>query len=443
MVNDHRWTAGELLAYGGPAMIIAMLTMSLIVYVPAFYATEVGLSLSSVGVVFLLARTWDAVIDPLVGHLSDQTRSRFGPRKPWILAGTPILLAATYMLFQPPSGVGAAYLVVWIGVFYLAWTMVQIPYLSWGADLSDDYDERSRIVGYREGMLFVGTILATLVPLLVFRDSNPTIRQILTVFVYAAIFVLPITVLFALKRIPAGQQHHQVKLTIKESVIAVRKNRPFFVLLLATFLAWLALHIYNATVLLIIEYAMQLPRSEFLRLVFVQFVVGLVTVPLMIRLANRFGKHRVLGISLVGVAISLPILALVPPGNLTAAVAVFALLGITISPTWVLPTAIVADVVDHGRLAGGGDQAGIYMAIYNLGVKIALAASVGIALPLIEWGGFDPASASGAMITTPLLAVGLFLPGLINLPAAWFLWRFPIDKVAQRRLQEALSEGSA
>ena len=442
-MTNHRRSAGELLSYGGPAVVIAMLTMSLIVYVPAFYATEVGLSLSSVGIVFLLARSWDAVIDPLIGHLSDQTRSRFGPRKPWILAGTPVLLFATYMLFQPPAGVGSIYLISWIVIFYLAWTMVQIPYLSWGADLSDDYEERSRIVGYREGMMFVGTILATLVPLLIFSDSNPSIRQILRVFVYAAVIVLPVTVLLASRRVPQGPRHSHSSLTIRESVAAVRANRPFFILLFATFLAWLALHIYNATVLLIIEFAMQLPKSEFLRLVFVQFVVGLLTVPFMIRLANKLGKHRVLAASLIAVAVSLPILAIVPPGNFPAAAAVFALLGVTISPTWVLPTAIVADVVDHGRLSGGGDQSGLYMAIYNLGVKLALAASVGIALPLLELGGFDPTSIDGATITTPLIIVGLGLPGLINLPAAWFLWRFPIDKQAQQELQKRLAEASA
>ena len=321
--------------------------------------------------------------------------------------------------------------------------MVQIPYLSWGADLSDDYEERSRIVGFREGMMFLGTILATLVPLLIFSDTNPSIRQILKIFVYVAVIVLPVTVLFALKRVPLGPHHSHSSLTIRESVAAVRSNRPFFILLLATFLAWLALHIYNATVLLIIEFAMQLPKSEFLRLVFVQFVVGLLSVPFMIRLANKYGKHRILATSLIAVALSLPVLAIVPPGNFTAAVAVFALLGVTISPTWVLPTAIVADVVDYGRVGGGGDQAGLYMAVYNLGVKLALALSVGIALPLIQWGGFDPTSIDGAAVTAPLIIVGLGLPGLINLPAAWFLWRFPIDKQAQQELQKDLADAPA
>ncbi len=73
-----------LLAYGAPALPAAMLGLPLLVYLPSFYAETIGLGLTSVGAILLLARLWDVVTDPLVGVLSDRTRSRIGRRRPWL-----------------------------------------------------------------------------------------------------------------------------------------------------------------------------------------------------------------------------------------------------------------------------------------------------------------------------------------------------------------------
>ena len=138
-------TTGSLIAYSLPSAPTSMLMMMLVVYLAPFYASEMGLELAAVGGIFFLARMFDAVSDPLVGNLSDQTRSKFGKRKPWIALGTPVLMVALYFFFQPPHGVSLTYLTVVAIVFYLSITVVQIPYLSWGAELSRDYNERIRI----------------------------------------------------------------------------------------------------------------------------------------------------------------------------------------------------------------------------------------------------------------------------------------------------------
>jgi Na+/melibiose symporter-like transporter len=82
----------SLLAYAGPAIPLRILLMQLVVYVPPFYAAEMGLEIATIGLIFFLARGWDALIDPLVGNLSDRTRSRWGRRKPWMAVGTPLLI---------------------------------------------------------------------------------------------------------------------------------------------------------------------------------------------------------------------------------------------------------------------------------------------------------------------------------------------------------------
>ena len=422
-------TARSLL-YAGPAVVLSMMTFALVVYIPAFYATETGLSLAAVGAAFFAARLWDAFIDPLIGYYADKTHSRWGRRKPWIALGVPLLLLTAWWLFVPGSegGKSITYLLVSIFLFYVLWTGVQIPYLSLGAELSSDYAERSRIVGFRESAMFVGTILATGVPALVFTSGNPSIGQILELFFQMSLIILPVTALLLIWKVPEPKQIDSHVPSMKETLAALRRNRAFLRLNIAALLLWLGLHIYNAGVLLVIQHQLKLPTSIFLQLVLIQFAVGLAMNPLLIKLANRWGKHKALGLAAVLVSLSLPLLAMMPPADKTSAMLVFALLGITISPIWVLPTALVADAVDIGRFKGGGDQSGMYMAIYNLMVKFALALSVGIALPLMQWFGFNPETGAG---NGALVAVTLLLPAAAFLPAAWLLFTYPLD---QRRL---------
>lgn len=433
-----RLGTAALLLYSGPAVIISILTFALVVYVPAFYTTEVKLSLTSAGLLFLLARAWDALTDPLIGMWSDRTRSRFGRRKPWIIVATPVLVGSTWMLFQPPAGAGHGYLLVVVFVYYLAWTAVQIPYLSWGAELSTDYAERNRIVGWREGMMFVGVVLATALPIVVFAGREPSLRDILGLFALLTAILLPVGVAFAAWRVPVGSPSPESQPGLGAALAAVRRNRPFRRLLAATFLLWLGLHVYNAAVLMIVQFSLDLPASYFLRLVLVQFVVGTLVTPLIVRAANRYGKHRTLAGAAIGTALVLPLMLLVPAGSFPAVAALFALLGVTISPIWVLPTALVADAVDVGQLQGGGDQSGLYMATYNLVVKAALALSVGVALPLMAALGFDPADANGARAVWGLNFTGLVLPGIIWVGAVALLWRYPIDRARHAEIRREL-----
>ena len=174
-----------LLSYSAPAIPLAMLIMQIIVYIPPLYAIEAGISMAAVGGIFFMARGIDAFVDVWIGNMSDSTRSRWGRRKPWIACGTPALVLMTWLLCAPTHGIDATYLLIVALLFYIALTLVQIPFLSWGAELSRDYSQRTRINGIREGGGMLGTVLATILPLLVLQNSNPSLREIAMVFVIA------------------------------------------------------------------------------------------------------------------------------------------------------------------------------------------------------------------------------------------------------------------
>ena len=422
----------SLLAYAGPAIPLRILLMQLVVYVPPFYATEIGLEIAAIGAVFFLARGWDALIDPLVGNLSDRTRSRWGRRKPWMAIGTPLLVLALWFFCQPPEHVGLGYLAVTAFLFYVAMTAVDIPYMSWGPELSRDYAERTNIIGFREAGGMLGTVLATSLPLFFLAGSNPSLRDILQVFVIAISILLPITVAIALWRTPQGEFVDSGRVTLRQALIGVRRNKPFLRLAGGVFAFWLAGGVFNALVLFMVEHTLQLPNSSFLWFVFAQYIASITMLPLAVKLGNRIGKHRALifgALMFMGLA---PLFLFIEPANFQQALWLFIAMGAVTSFIWVMPPALVADAVEYGMMKGGADDPAIYMSVYYFMQKMAMAAGVGLALPMAGALGFDPTAVNTAEGLRGLNLICLILPLLLAIPGGILLFHYPID--ARRHL---------
>ena len=111
-----------LTAFGLLGLPMAAQQLPLYVFLPPYYAQDLGIGLTAVGAALLGARLWDMVTDPLVGWFSDRTGGRFGRRKPFILAGTPILMVSIWFLFVPPEGAGALHLLIWTMIAYFGGT---------------------------------------------------------------------------------------------------------------------------------------------------------------------------------------------------------------------------------------------------------------------------------------------------------------------------------
>ncbi|MCY3750195.1 MAG: MFS transporter [Gammaproteobacteria bacterium] len=418
----------SLLAYMLPAVPLAMLGMPLIIYVPPFYAAELGLELAAVGGIFFIARAWDAVTDPLIGFFSDQTRASWGRRKPWIVIGTPLLMVTLYLFLSPPVSVSKTYLFVVALVFYIAWTTVQIPYLSWGAELSRDYAVRTRINGYRETGTMIGVILATLLPVLFLREENPALRDILWVYVAFLLVLIPLSVFTAAAVTPKTSFVESGRHGLLSTLKLLSENKPYLRLVIGIFFLWLGGSVMNASLIFTFEHILEMPRSAFLKFVLIQYVIGILCLPLWVRFGNRFGRHRALVWGGFGYLAVQPLYLLVAPGDFSQLLLVALVHGPIISVIWVMPPALVADTIEYGMMKGGSDDAAIYMAVYNFIVKVAFAGGVGIALPLLGVLGFQPAGGNDAQALQGLVFVGLFLPGIIGLAGALILYNYPINK---------------
>ncbi|MDG1906629.1 MAG: MFS transporter [Arenicella sp.] len=430
----------SLLAYAMPSAGLSMLGFMLATYVPTFFQKVTGLSLATIGLVFMLMRLWDAVIDPVIGSYSDRTNSKYGRRKPWIFVGTPLLLVMLYLFCFPPANAGLLYVATTTFLFYIALTIVQIPYLSWGAELSRDYSERMRITGFREAATMVGVLLATSIPLLVLAGENPEIEDIVRVFGASILVLLPFGILVALTRAPNAARVEGVERPgLISSLKVVAKNKPFMRILAAMFFVWVGGGIYNALSFFVAVNGLSLQPASFLWFVFIQYAVGLLCLPLHIWIGKRIGKHRAL--LFVGLAyfVILPLFYLVEPGNFSQAMMVYVLKGAVTASIWVMPPALVADAVENGMLDGSGDDAGLYMSLYFFIQKAAMALGVGLAFPLAQLSGFNPQAAPGADVGG-LLQVALLLSGLVVIPAIFLLFNYPIDEKRHGEIREELRQ---
>jgi len=439
-MSKEKNNPATLIAYAGPALPIAVLEMPLIVYIVPFYAQELGLELAVIGGIFLIARLWDAITDPVIGNLTDRTRTKLGRRKPWLLGGAPLLMLAVVAFLSPPEQIGKTYLGITAFLFYVAWTVVLIPYLSWGAELSRDYAERTRINGYRETGRMFGVLIATLLPILVLSSPNPSLREILQVFTVALLILIPVTTLIAVWKVPNGEYVESKDNSLFKALKILPLNKPFLRFLIGIFCLWLGGAIFNTVVVFMFQHLLELPRSDFLKLVLLQYILGILFVPFWIKIGNKYGRHRALVFGGFGFLAVLPFYLLCTPGVFWHAMLIFCIAGPMTSVIWVMPPGITSDTIEYGMMKGGADHAALYMAMYNFVMKMALAFGVGLAMPLLGALGFNPMGGNTAEAMKGFIFVALFLPMIVGLPGALILFNYPLTKSKHATIRRYLAK---
>jgi glycoside/pentoside/hexuronide:cation symporter, GPH family len=425
-------------AYGGLGMPVYMLMMPTIVYLPPFYAGELGLGLSAIGAIFFLARILDGISDLVVGALSDRTRHRSGPRKIWIACGIPLLMIATYFLCRPVAGAGSMYLTIWLILLYVAWTMVQVPYLSWGAEMSSDYNERSRVTAFREGGGMIGVLLAVGLPYLIFGEGEPPFRDVLGVFVISILVLLPLTGSLALVFAPQGERSEASNPSFKKIWQTVSSNKPFLRLMIIMSFMRTGACVFDAAEFWLLSYWCKQP-SIFFMLLFIQYICSIAAIPLVVRVSRYIGKHGALIAAACTNLTFFAILTFAPTGLRWPIIVAFIINAIGNAALWVIPASMVADTVDYGELKGVRGQSGTYMAIFTLLFKISLALGVVIALPLLDLLNFSPTNGANPAGLNGLVWVACGLPALMLLPAIFLLRRYPLTEQKHDRIRRILN----
>ncbi len=427
-----------LLAYAAPAIPLAALSLPAYIFMPTFYVESLGLGLGAVGAVLLAARLWDVVTDPLVGVLSDRIGWRWGRRRPLVIAGLPLVALAVWMLFRPPDDAGLVHLVGWSFVLHLGWTLMILPLSAMGAELSADYNERSRIAGYREAAVLVGTVVALALPVVVGGAGVPA-GQALSIVAAFVVVGLPLGVLAFAAAVPDPPVVEEWRRP-SGGLAVLWGNRPLRRLIAA--------HLVNST-------ANALPATLFLLFVthglglaeqagaflLIYFVAGIAAVPLWVWLGRRLGKHRAWALAMLIACGAFVLVPFLGPGAGLAFALIVVVTGLCLGADLVLPSAIQADVVDVDRLMSGHRRAGLLFALWGMITKLSLALAVGIAFPLLDVAGFQEQGDNSPEALLALALLYAVLPVILKLIAIVLMRDYPITAQRQQALQRDLAGG--
>jgi glycoside/pentoside/hexuronide:cation symporter, GPH family len=385
-----------LLAYGLPSLPMAVLGLPLFIYLPTFYAETIGIDLAAVGLVLLAARLWDVLTDPIVGTMSDNTAGSLGRRRPWVLASLPVLCVSIFFLFTPPENAGVGHLLCWSMVLYLGWTMMQLPHAAWGAELSEDYHERSRVTGIREALVVAGTLTVAATPALLGGDGDQaaTLGQVLSALAIGLVIALPATSLIALAAVPdpAGRSHPLVPWRDRfiDGYRALSGNRAFLRLILAYLLNGIANGLPATLFLLFVGHVLVIPDQSGL-LLFIYFACAIAGIPFWVWISRRLDKHRTWIIAMAANCLIFGWAPFLGAGDFAPFLIICVLSGFCLGADLALPPSMQADVVDLDPNDGAEPRTGLYFAFWGMATKLALALAVGISFPLLDLAGFDAA----------------------------------------------------
>lgn len=439
--SEKKLSRRTLFFYGLADMPIQMAAIPVAAFIPNYYGQDLGLSLAAVGTIWLLTRLFDAVSDPLIGWLSDRTNTRWGRRRVWMVAAVPIMMLAIYKLFMPVAPVTEMYLLGWLIALWTGWTMLFIPYYAWAAELSSDYNERTRITGWRAWLGMAANVVSKLVPVgaIFFFGFGGTEETLLLIGIMTLI-LLPLSVGLTVLNVPEGRDYKPTAIPLLPGIRLMMKNAPFKRLVIAFFINQLGSAISTALVVFYIRNVLGEAQSSIVMLL-VYYGFNLLGIPFWIWFSSRIGKHRAWCIGLfVFSCFQLCYLAL-GAGDFYYMLPITACTGFLGGSFWVIPNSMKADVIDVDRLETGEDRAAWYFAVWSFTTKLALSIGPWLALTLLAFVGFEPGSTqSTAEGLTGLKLLFVLGPTTGFVLAAAITWNYPLDEKEHASLREKLAE---
>lgn len=420
----------RLAGYGAPAAALATLALPLQVFVPTLYAQEIGLSLTTIGAVLLIARLWDMVTDPVIGVLSDRIPTPFGRRRTWMVAGTPLLLLSAYMLFLPPDDAGFWHLLVSLIGVYTFGTMLVVPMNAWGAELTDDVHERTRVQAFRTGAGLLGVIIALVTPALLGFGTNE-VRQTSALIGIMGVVALPILLSAAVMSTPDPAHHRalrQDRFNLAPIVTDLWRNRPLRTLYGAFLLNNIATGLPAGLFLLFAKHKIGAPDMAGVWLV-IFFGSTIASLPLWPWISRRIGKRNAWIVGMIGACVLFvwsPFLGL---GDELLYTIIVIATGVCAGANLTLPASMLADIVEQDRGGSGPSRAGILFSVWGSIAKLSAALAAGISFLVLGWVGFDAQGTNNAIGLFMLATLYGLVPVILNLSAAGLIARYDLSTV--------------
>ena len=387
-------------------------------YLAVFYTDVYGLTTGAVSVLFLVAKIWDGINDPMMGEIMEHTHTRFGRFRPYVVIGAPLLVVATILTFTVPN-FGDVGKLVWAYITYIAltmiYTMTNVPYQGLAGVMSDDPKKTNRLMSAQMMGMVLGMILLNLftLPLVqFFGGGDEKAGYQLTASVFAVI-ALPLFWFCAKTCKESVVVHKENQASVKESIKHIAKNRNLIMVIIYT--------IFNMTGMMgrigvaVYFYMYDVQTTTFITIfMMMQMLVGAVVMPFSARVVEKFGKKKVIYFAAVIQAVGLFMMAFGPYQNIPYLFVCHVIygLGYIAGPCGSL---LLIDAVDDMDLKTGVRTDGTAFSLNGLGSKIGSAIGTALFVAVIGWFGYTDGSVMNATIQSGINFACNILPAICYL----------------------------
>jgi GPH family glycoside/pentoside/hexuronide:cation symporter len=341
----------------------------------------------AVGLILTVGRVFDAVVNPIIGHVSDNTKSRWGRRKPFIIFGTPLMIIAFIFLWLPPvsgvSNVNVIYLMALFFIYFLFYDIIGIPYDALLAEIALTSEDRVKLTSWKLIYAIIGFLMVAFIAPNLFQNKGAMTMAIVTAIIG---FVTMYLCLPGIKELPVEFTRADVKIKLWDSFKATFTNKQF----LFFGFAIVALYMCYEVLLVIMPYFVKsvLDRPEsFVMYYQAEFILCMVaSIPLWMWLSHRYSKRRLLQIVSLLLALFFPLIFLVGsiPG-IPVTVQAFILLppvSVPLGGFMIFVYAMVGDIADYDQMLTGKRREAMYYGVFGFSRKVGFALST-VILPLL------------------------------------------------------------
>jgi sugar (glycoside-pentoside-hexuronide) transporter len=433
MMQSNKLPVTTKIAYGVAAFSEGMVGLGLAFALLRFYTNVVGIDPKYAGLALLLPRIWDAISDPIMGYISDNTRSRLGRRRPYLLYGA-IPLGLSFLMLWIPSGNWP----MWMKIAHLAFasfiwnsmhTIVIMPYAALGAELSNDYHERTSVAVYRQFFAFLGALPGAFVYSFVASFSSEATGFAAAGLVGGVALATSFLITFLFCK-ETFELKPQERMPILPSIIATFKNRSFN-LILVPMLVIVWAFAYGGGFWPYIIFDVVKKDANWMSLCLVIMNLSSVAIlPAYMALSRRFGKKNAFTINMLVFCVVHGTSFLFLNEQYPFLSALYAsMCGLALGGWAAIGAAIVADIVDEDELVTGKRREGAFFGLHNVLIKTANAVATLVVGLTLSWSGYN--IAQGAIQTTDtifkLKLIYALVPALIFVvTATFFHFTFPL-----------------
>ncbi|MEL6687311.1 MAG: MFS transporter [Pseudomonadota bacterium] len=432
----------QLAAYAGPQAILFLTRVASFGIIPALYAEKFDITLDKIAGILILMRFAEAILQLVVGQLTDLTARGKLNRKVWVISGTILAAVGLWFLYSPPANAGLVYLAVWLGVVTLVGSATDVAYLSWGAEITTDYAERGKVATVQQWAAIAGQVIFFGIPLLPLTPTSEITFEALGLIAIIVAVSTPFIIFLAYKLAPIGNPGAESERpTLTSLAKAILANRPMQVLVVGGMFFDIAASVAVGIGFLFID--SYLAAGEYVPYQgLTQMAGAFIGISLAGFFLLRFQKHHVWAASAF-IYCGVMLLALFLTPDMAYAGLVY--VGITTMAylvamgAVVAPNSIIGDVVDYERWRSGAQQSGQFVAAFQLTQKLVGGLAGALGFYLLAQFGFEPGQDSyDSQATTGIKLVAVILPAGLMAFSGFIALRFPLNRKAQETVRRRL-----